>query len=326
MSNPANRRTVVFLLYDGVQLLDVAGAAEVFAQANLLGSAPAYDVRFVGGAGPLQSSAGLLLSGAPLASTPKLIHTLLVPGAVEQPLRRAITDPVLMKWLARTARRARRIASVCSGAFLLGALGLLDGRRATTHWSAVDELATRFPHTRVDREALFVEDGKVWTSAGVTTGIDLALALVARDLGPDIALGVARMLVLHLVRPGGQSQFSAPLAYQARAGGDLARLVPWLEARLDSDVTVAAMASAMGMSERSLHRRCLNAFDLAPGRLLAELRFDRARTLLGDPDVPVSRVAARAGFSDPTAFSKAFARRYGASPTSYRRAFTQGTA
>jgi transcriptional regulator GlxA family with amidase domain len=323
MSKTAIRRNVVFVLYDGIQLLDVAGAAEVFAQASPLTGGIGYDVHFVGAAGLLRSSAGLMLSGVPFSSAPKVIHTLVVPGAVEMPLRRAIADPALMKWLARAARRATRIASVCSGAFLLGALGLLDGRRATTHWSAVEQLAAIFPRTTVDREALFVEDGKVWTSAGVTTGIDLALALVSRDMGPDVALSVARMLVLHLVRPGGQSQFSAPLTLQARASADLTRFVPWLEARLERDITVEGMASAMGMSERSFHRRCMAAFGMAPGKLLAELRFDRARTLLGDPTVPVRSVAARSGFSDPTAFSKAFTRRFGASPTSYRRAFAQ---
>jgi transcriptional regulator GlxA family with amidase domain len=228
-----------------------------------------------------------------------------------------------MKWLARAARRSTRIASVCSGAFLLCAIGLLDGRRATTHWSAVDLLAKAFPRAHVDREALFVEDGKVWTSAGVTTGIDLALALVSRDLGPDVALNVARELVLHFVRPGGQSQFSVPLSFQERAGAGLARLIPWLESRLEKNTTVESMASAMCMSERSFYRRCVGAFAMGPGKLLAELRFDRARSLLANPRLPIRNVAVLSGFSDPTAFSKAFARRYGIAPSSYRRAFAQ---
>jgi transcriptional regulator GlxA family with amidase domain len=157
----------------------------------------------------------------------------------------------------------------------------------------------------------------------VSTGIDLVLALVTRDLGPDVALAVARELVLRLVRPGGQSQFSVPLSIQARAGAGLARLIPWLESRLENDITVETMASAMCMSERSFYRRCVGAFAMGPGQLLAELRFDRARALLADPRLPVQNVASISGFSHPSAFSKAFAKRYGVSPTSYRRAFAQ---
>jgi len=321
MSKAAKPRSVVFVLYDGVQLLDVAGAAEVFALAGQLTGQPAYELSFVSARGPVTSSAGLPLGGAPLGAAPKTIHTLVIPGATEAPLRAALRDRALMGWIARATRRSTRVVSVCSGAFMLGALGLLDGRRATTHWQALDRLASAFPDTTVEREALFVEDGHVWTSAGVTTGIDLAMAIVGRDLGADVPLAIARMLVLHLVRPGGQSQFSTPLSLQARPGPDLGRLIPWLETRLDDDVSVAAMADAMGMSERTFHRRCREVFGLAPGKLLAELRLDRARTLLGDDAIPVSTVAARAGFSDATAFSKAFAKRYGASPSSYRRAF-----
>jgi transcriptional regulator GlxA family with amidase domain len=314
----------VFLLYEGVQLLDVAGAAEVFALAGDFSAKGGYAVSYVGSSATVGSSAGLSLSAAPLAAAPRSIHTLVVPGAPDPPLRRVLADATAMAWLAAAAGRASRVASVCSGAFLLGAIGLLEGRRVTTHWMAAESLARRFPQAQVDGEALFVEDGKVWTAAGVTSGIDLALALVARDLGQAVALAVARALVLHLVRPGGQSQFSAPLSLQARGGADLGRLIPWLEDRLERDTPVAAMAEAMGMSERSFHRRCLAAFGLTPGKLAQQMRLDRARALLEDPGRPVQVVAARAGFADTTAFSKAFAKRYGASPSSYRRAFARG--
>jgi transcriptional regulator GlxA family with amidase domain len=275
----------------------------------------------VGRPAALQTSAGLTLSCAPLSTAPRSIHTLVVPGAPREPLQRALGDQVLMTWLARAATRATRVTSVCSGAFLLGALGLLDGRRATTHWSATEALAKFLPQVRVDHEALYVEDGKVWTSAGVTTGIDLALALVAHDLGPELALEVARELVLHLVRPGKQSQFSAPLRMQRQASGNLQLLIPWLEARLHAEVTVEDMALAMGMSERTFNRRCVNAFAMPPARLLSELRFDRARTLLGDAGLSMRDIARQCGFVDLTAFSKAFAKRYNTSPSSYRRAF-----
>lgn len=324
MSKSAKVRNVVFLLFDGVQLLDVAGAAEVFAMAGDFSAEGGYGVTYVGAAPALGSSAGLTLAAAPFEAAPRDIHTLVVPGAPFPPLERVLEDQATMAWLGDAAARATRIASVCSGAFMLGAIGLLEGRRVTTHWMAVDQLARRYPQAQVDGEALFVEDGKVWTAAGVTSGIDLALALVARDLGSDVALAVARALVLHLVRPGGQSQFSAPLSLQARGGPDLARLIPWLEDRLEEDVPVRAMALAMGMSERSFHRRCVAAFGLAPGKLAQRMRFDRARALLEDPRNPVQTVAARSGFADATGFSKAFAKHYGASPSSYRRAFARG--
>lgn len=321
MSETASRHQVVFLLFDGVQLLDVAGAAEVFTLAGDHSADGGYDVCYVAVAPMLSSSAGLTLCSAPFERAPKTIHTLIIPGAPATPLERTLADVETMAWLASAADRARRVASVCSGAFLLGALGLLNGRRATTHWMAADRLARAYPLAKIDSNALFVEDGKVWTAAGVTSGIDLALALVARDLGRETALAVARRLVLHLVRPGGQSQFSEPLSLQARGGPGLGALIPWLEARLNLEVSVAAMAEAMGMSERNFHRRCVADLGLSPGKLVAHLRLDRARDLLSDPTIPVKAVATQSGFSDIASFSKAFSRRFGASPSSYRRAF-----
>jgi transcriptional regulator GlxA family with amidase domain len=318
----SHRRHVVFLLYDGVQLLDVAGAGEVFAVADDLADSGGYQLTYVAATEePLTSSAGLVLTAEPLPGRRRPIDTLVVPGAPEAPLRRVRTHEPTLRWLEDAARGARRVVSVCSGAFLLGAIGLLDGRRATTHWAAVDRLADTLPMTTVEGEALFVQDGHVWTSAGVTTGIDLALALVSRDLGADLALSVARSLVLHVVRPGGQSQYAAPLALQARTDDDLERLIPWLEARLDQTTSVEAMASAMGMSERNFYRRCLTTYHRSPAKLLAELRLDRARALLRDPDTRVKVIATQTGFADTSSFTKAFTRRYGTSPASYRRAF-----
>lgn len=324
MSKAANTRNVVFALYDGVQLLDIASAADVFATANGLKGATVYTVTFVAPNAPLRSSVGLMLTASPLAKAPRAIDTLMVPGGVSKPMvDRAIRNPDLMQWLSQAARRAKRVASICTGAFLLAELGLLDDRRATTHWDAAERLARTYPRTTVDPQALFVEDGNIWTSAGVAASIDLSLAIVTKDLGPDIAFDVARELVLHVVRPGGQSQFSAPLALQARSRNGLARLIPWLEERLDSKINVEDMASAMGMSERSFYRQCVNVFGLSPGKLVAELKLDRARMLLAGSGTPVSTVAFLAGFRDQPTFSKAFSRRFGSSPTSYRRAFAQ---
>jgi transcriptional regulator GlxA family with amidase domain len=321
MGKTAKRRRIAIVLYDDVQLLDVAGPADVFLQADRRAGGSAYEVTFVAAQGNVRGSGGLTMAATPIAEISSHVHTLIVPGGPVEPVADALADTQLLLGIDRMAATATRVVSICSGAFLLGTLGLLDGHRATTHWMALDSFATRFPKVRVEREALFVEDRRIWTSAGVASGIDLALAMVGRDLGPDAALQVARDLVLHLVRPGGQSQFSAPLSLQRRAGPDLARLVPWLTDRLDRDVTVAAMAEAMGMSERSFHRRCLSAFDLAPAKLLSELRLDRGRVLLCDPSSAVQEVAGQCGFQDPAAFSTAFQRRFGATPAAFRRAF-----
>ena len=301
---------------------DVAGPADVFVQADRRAGGGAYEVIFVAAQASVRGAGGLTMTATPIAAVAGAVHTLIVPGGPVEPVTAALADAGLLRGISQVASGATRVVSICSGAFLLGALGLLDGHRATTHWMALDRFAARFPKVQVEREALFVEDRRVWTSAGVASGIDLALAMVGRDLGPDIALQVARDLVLHLVRPGGQSQFSEPLSLQRRAGPDLARLIPWMTDRLDRQVSVAAMAQAMGMSERSFHRRCLSAFRVGPARLLSELRLDRARSLLCDPASAVQEVAGQCGFQDAAAFSYAFLRRFGASPVAFRRAFT----
>ncbi len=215
-----------------------------------------------------------------------------------------MADEVFIACLRDTADRATRVVSVGTGAFLLGALGLLGGLRAATHWSAVDRLAPAAARPRVDGDALFVEDGRIWTSAGVTAGIDLAPALLARDPGTATPPEIARELVVPRVRPGGQSRFSRPLSLQARAAPDLARLVPWLEARLQDPRTSAMMAEAMGISDRSFQRRCSRRFGPAPARLLSELRLERAKALLPDPKAQLAGVALRSGFADAPALSK----------------------
>jgi transcriptional regulator GlxA family with amidase domain len=325
MIQTAKPRLVVVLLYDDVQLLDFAGPADVFAQANLRAGGRAYELLFVAVGGEVRGTGGLSMVALPVTEIDRPIHTLLIPGGPMKPVAKALHDAQLLAWISHAARGASRVISICSGAFLLGAVGLLDGRRATTHWMGLDEFAKRFPKVLVERDALFVQDGPIWSSAGVASGIDLALGIVAADLTPAIALQVARDLVLHLVRPGGQSQFTGPLSLQTKAGPDLTRLVPWLEQHLHRSITVADMADAMGMSERSFHRRCLRDFAMAPARLLAELRLERARTLLGDQTIAVKNVAALTGFADPAAFSTAFLRRFGATPSSYRHAFAERT-
>lgn len=322
MSERAKLRSVVFALFEGVQLLDVAGPAEVLSIASDFHPAEGYDLRYIAPCGSvIRSSARLVLTGDSARRTPSSIHTLIIPGSPMGAIETAMKDARLIDWLRSTAARAGRVASICTGAFLLGETGLLAGRRATTHWSVADRLAKMSPTTRVDANALYIEDGHIWTSAGVSAGIDLALALVARDLGPQTALKVARELVVQLVRSGGQSQFSGPLELQARARPRFAGLIPWIEERMHTSITVEMMADAMGMTRRSFQRRCASEFGLSPARLVNELRLEQGRMQLLDPAVTIAAIAGRTGFADGATFSKAFKNRFGASPTSYRHRF-----
>lgn len=319
-----NAKHVVIVLYRGVELLDVAGPAEVFAVANFESGLDYYRVHYLCLEPQrwLRASSGLEIRGKSLAAIPKAIDTLLVPGAETPSLLRALEDEKLLRAVDRLAARATRRTSVCSGAFFLGKLGYLDGRRVTTHWAAIRELARRHPAATVVQDSLYQQDGKVWTSAGVLSGVDMTLAMVRKDLGADIALQVARRLVVYLIRDGGQPQFSAPMNLQSRASGlDLGELVSWLEARLSEPVTVAAMAERMAVSVRTLHRRCLDAFDMTPARLLNELRLEHARARLHTPNVPVKRIAYECGFGSQPALSKAFTQRFGVAPSRYRENF-----
>src|SRR5262245_51683631 len=215
---------IVFLTYEGFELLDVTGPVAVFSAANDVLRRRHYDVRLVSARGGLvASSSGVAVATRALARMPHgRVHTLLVAGAEESPLRRVIADPAVRRWVPRCAARAARFGSVCSGAFVLAALGLLDKKRVATHWRACDLLASMFPAAAVNRDALFVTDGKLWTSAGVTTGIDMSLAMVEHDVGARVANLVARGLVLYARRPGYQSQFSPLLHAQVQADSPFA--------------------------------------------------------------------------------------------------------
>lgn len=324
MHDPAMAaRQIVFVLFDGFATLDAVGPADVFSAANQEAKRKVYELRYLARIATVTASSGVtmaceLLDNADVGA----VDTLIIPGGEEAAIRAVQGDGKLRSQLGQLASRARRVASVCSGAFILAGIGLLDGRSATTHWRGLDRLAVEHPGLTVDRGALYVEDGKVWTSAGVTAGIDMALAIVERDLGHAIALAVARELVLFLVRPGNQSQFSAPLDLQARAlATDLRELVPWIEARLAQKISVAAMADAMAMSERNFYRRCLDIFGETPLALVQRLRLNHARTLLEDPAVPIKAVAAQTGFGSAAFMARQFAEGYGVTPSAYRSSF-----
>ena len=320
-SQPKN---VYFVLYDGVQLLDVAGPAEVLSQANMEVGHQAYTIHYVANTatGTVRSSAGLGLAVAPLPAITGAIDLLVVPGAVPEALQRAASDEQLMAWLDTAADRAERIASVCTGAFLLGQLGRLDGDRVTTHWLGLEDLRQAFPRAIVEEDSLYVKHRQLWTSAGVLSGVDMMLALVSEDLDSATALRIARALVVFLVRDGGQSQFSGPIDLQSKARrADIVSLVGWLESRLQQPTTVEQMAEQLSTSVRTLHRRCLDALSLTPAQVLSELRLERARNLLHQLNIPLKGIAAQCGFANAAALSKAFSQRFSIAPKRYRERF-----
>jgi transcriptional regulator GlxA family with amidase domain len=319
MSRP---RRVVVVLFDQVQILDVTGPTEVFSQAERASERPEYALELVAPqAGPVTTSSGVQLTAErSLDSCRGAIDTLVVAGGLGT--RAAAQDEHLVSWLRLATRRSRRVASVCTGAFLLARAGVLDSRRATTHWAACPALARSYPSIDVDPDPIFVRDGNVYTSAGVTAGIDLALALVEEDLGPGRALDVARSLVLFFRRPGGQAQFSASLAGQAASRLPIRELQAWMADHLDADLSVAELAERSFMSPRNFSRVFARETGVTPGAYVEALRVERARALLETTDLPVEEVARRCGFGTPETFRRAFGRRAGVNPSQYRCRFT----
>ena len=323
-SSPNAVRLIEVLAYPVVQLLDVTGPVQVFATANdhvvAAGGAPPYLLKLVapGGEGAT-ASAGMTLAAGPLTQDGEALDTLLVAGG--KGAEAASENPVLVDWVRRRAAQARRVASVCTGAVLLAAAGLLDGRRAATHWEYCARLAQRYPAVRVEPDPIFVRDGPVWTSAGVTAGIDLALALVEEDLGRSIALAVARYLVVFLKRPGGQAQFSAALALQA-AEDKFGALHDWINSHLGGDLSLSALAHQAGMSERSFSRHYAQATGQTPARAVERLRVEAARRLLSESRTPVKRIVQRCGFGSEETMRRSFLRLLAVTPQDYRSRFT----
>jgi transcriptional regulator GlxA family with amidase domain len=321
--SPNPTRVIDVLAYPGVQLLDVTGPVQVFASANDLsvsaGGARHYELRVVarGGKGA-KASAGVTLAVGPLSKPDEPLDTLLIAGG--EGVEAAIEDSVLVDWVRERATQARRVASVCTGAFMLAAAGVLDGRRAATHWNYCAKLAQCFPAVRVESDPIFVCDGSVWTSAGVTAGIDLALALVEEDLGHSMALAVARYLVVFLKRPGGQAQFSAALALQA-ADDKFGALHDWINKHLAGDLSLSVLAGQAGMSERSFSRRYAEATGQTPARAIERLRVEAARHLLSESRLPMKRIAQRCGFGSEETMRRSFHRLIDTTPQDYRTRF-----
>lgn len=303
------------LAYEGCQLLDVTGPAAVFGAANEAASRTVYDLRIVSPDGGLvTSNCGVALDSRKIGGQP---DTLLVAGG-SRGLKAAMTRDDLRRWLCKVAPGTRRFGSVCTGAFVLAAAGLLDGRRVATHWASCDRLARGFPSLDVDAESLYVVDGKIWTSAGVTTGIDMALALVEADLGAALANLIARHFVLYARRPGYQSQFSPLLQAQTVGGAPFAELIEWMQAHLDHRLDVPELAARAGLSERSFYRKFTEATGKTPAHFVECLRLDAARTLLAG-DLPLKTIAGKVGLSSPARFGQAFERRFGMAPSLFRQ-------
>lgn len=316
-------KRIVMLAFEGAQLLDVTGPLQILSAANdeRPRETPAYQVTLLAEkAGPLSTSSGLrLVADGSYADLPGEIDTLMVAGG--DGVRTALRDPAVRAAIIAGAARARRTASVCTGAFLLADTGLLKGKRATTHWRSVKLLARIYPDITVEPDAIFVRDGEIWTSAGVTAGMDLALALVREDFGEDVALAIARRHVLFLIRPGGQSQFSAHLVSDANARGRLAPLLRWIPEHVDETLDVPALARAAKMSERSFARAFARETGDTPAHFVERARVDAARRMLTASQLAIGVVAARTGFGSEERMRRAFQRHLKVSPASFRERF-----
>jgi transcriptional regulator GlxA family with amidase domain len=321
------RLRIGFFLFDGALALDVAGPAEVFAVANRIKDrGPGYELSYWSpNGGPIATASGLAIETRPItACAPGQLHTLIVSGGI------GLGDMDGLRVLARgiepLADCCERVCSVCSGALILAAAGLLDGRRAVTHWDDVALLKALFPAVRVETNPLYIRDGRIWTSAGVTAGIDLALALVEQDRGRRTALAIARQLVMFLHRPGGQAQFSRVLAAQIDgdgrgAGSRLDALSGWIADHLGDDLGVERLAAHCAMSSRSFARKFAARYGKTPARFVEDLRLEAAIGALEAGGVPLKQVAEQAGFGDEERMRRVFQRRLGVSPQSFRARF-----
>ncbi|MFF7993665.1 GlxA family transcriptional regulator [Kitasatospora xanthocidica] len=312
-------RSVLVVLYEGVQSLDVTGPVEVFAGAGAAAGQPgAYRVATASlGGGPVRSHSGLgLLADADLAEAGP-VDTLVVPGGPvgERP------DATLVARIRELAEGAERVVSVCTGAFLLAEAGLLAGRRATTHWAHCEALARRYPDVEVDPDPIYVRDGRLATSAGVTAGIDLALALVEEDLGREAALLIARHLVVFLRRPGNQAQFSTQLAAQVAAREPLREVQRWIAEHPEADLSVEALARRSALSPRHFARAFAAEVGVTPGRYVDGVRLEAARRRLEETAEGIEEIARHCGYGTPEAMRRAFVRALAAPPAEYRRRF-----
>jgi len=323
-------RRVTLILYPGFKTLEATGPLSVLGYATqhlaAVGRPGGYDVQIAAPeAGPVPSDTLMSIEATVALRDLGVPDTVMIAGAarIEEALER---EAALVDWCRTSGPEVPRCAALCTGSFFLAEAGLLDGKRAATHWNYADRLRQRFPQVEVDAYAIFLRAGQIWTSAGVTAAIDLTLAFVEQDCGRDIALAVARDMVMYLKRPGGQSQFSTLLTGQMSDPAGMRDVLDWMNARLDQPLTLEEIASAQGMSVRSLSRAFSAEFGASPMATLERLRCDRAKALLLDTDLPLKVVAFRAGFRTDEQMRKTFRRRFSLSPRDYRARFaTSGT-
>jgi len=318
------RRTIGIIAYDGVQGLDIIGPADAFANARLTtnGDAdPLYEIALIGlTSKPVTSESGIVFQPKWTVRSSPPLDTLIIPGG-----RGVRTSPQtqsgVARWVRRQAQRTRRIAAVCTGVYGIAPTGLLDGRRVTTHWRFANDVAAQFPKLQVDADSLYVKDGPFYTSAGITAGIDLALALIEEDFGSHVALDVARDLVVYLKRSGGQEQYSAPLQFQAQANDRMVDVASWIVNHLNEDLSVERLAERANVCARHFTRKFRHSFGSTPADFVEKLRLGEGRRLLGERGSRIEGVAAATGFASTDSFRRAFQRRFGISPSAYRGRF-----
>ena len=335
---PAKPRLVVFAAFEGMRLLDLTGPLDGFSLANVMrgrGASPAYSLRVVSErGGAVGSSCGLAVSTDPLSSLDGVdIDTLIIAGgasALRHDSTRAVvsewleTQKELVAWIAERASHTRRVCSVCTGTFLLAAARQLVGRTVATHWGAAKLLVDCFPETIVEPDRIFVHDGPIWTSGGVTSGIDLALALIEDDLGREVTLKTARFMVVFVKRPGGQSQYSVPLAAQVSDRGNFAALHAWMSEHLGDKLRTEDLAGQAGMSRRTFMRAYTAATGRTPGKTIEAMRLDAARVALEGTTKSMKQVAREAGFGSEDQMRRVFQRQLDVSPADYRARFLSG--
>jgi transcriptional regulator GlxA family with amidase domain len=319
-------KRIGFLGYDGLQALDLVGPLEAFMTVAADDSnrnrkrQDRYEVLVIGlTKEPFTAETGIIFHPHETIECAPALDTLIIPGG--KSLRSGETSAKISAWLKKRAVRIRRIASVCTGIYALAPTGLLDGRRVTTHWRFARDLAQRFPSLNVDAKALFIKDDKFYTSAGITAGIDLSLALIEEDYGSQVALSVARELVVYLKRPGGQEQYSEPLQFQIQATDHFADLITWARGHLRQDLSVESLAGKAYLCPRHFSRRFKEGFGVTPAVFVETLRLDEARRRLAEHNSTIESVGASVGFKSAKAFRRAFERRFGVSPSSYRSRF-----
>jgi transcriptional regulator GlxA family with amidase domain len=313
------------LTFDGIQILDVTGPASVFAAANDEAGKKHYHVHILSAKGGLvQSNSAVAIATQSLNNiSTDSIDTLLIVGGDAEGIRSLADDKHVKKWVQTASAKAQRLGSICTGTFALAAFGLITEKRVATHWSSCAELAQLYPDVQVDSNALFVQDGKVWTSAGVTTGIDMCLELVSNDLGNSVANAIAKRLVLYARRPGYQSQFSPILSAQAHADAPFSTLINWMREHLAETLDVPCLAARVAMSDRSFHRKFTSSTGETPARFVETLRLDQTRLLLAT-GITLKEIAAKTGYANAAQLSKAFERRFGMSPLLFKEMHCSG--